>query len=349
MFSSRALPALALALGLLAAVPAGAAAAPAITVEVIIGQPCISGTGPADTAHVAALRTPSGAIRGRFRTRSDESGFWGGCFPFDTTTFINGGDRLRVTAGTTERKLVIPRLEPHVNRMSDVVSGRAAPGTDVDVMIEHRSNFRTSSQHFFPTMTDADGRYRIDTTAEVDLLGGDLVLVLQQQGADSFGALGLVPHMRVSHANNVVSGSVNHGTDLRLELRNADGETKANVTAGPIIFGIFSVAMFRSDGRPAYPVGGDLLVGSFAGDARLRMPFSYLNATASDDVVRGRCMARAPYELWAGRERFTGRTDSTGRLQRDVTNRLNLRKGDELVLNCMYDTGDNWTRTGIAS
>jgi hypothetical protein len=349
MFSSRRILAAALLIGLLVAFPAGAAAAPAITLRVIIGQSCIDGSGPADTPHIATLRTPSGAFRASFRVRSDDTGAWAGCFPFITPTVINGGDRLRIVAGSTVRHLTVPRLEPRINRVGDVISGRAAPGVDVDILVSHRSNFKASSEHPFADQADVNGRYRVDTTAELDLLGGDQVFVVVQQGSDLFGALANVPFMQVSHANNFVLGTVNNGTDLALELYNPNGIRKAVATAGPIVFGFFEVAMFRADGRAAYPLAGDRLIASFSSDARLRLPASSLRGTAVGDVISGRCMADAPYELLAGFERFAGKTGADGRFQRDISNRMNLRKGDELSLTCLYPTGDLWTRTGVAS
>ena len=352
MIRSGRLSRAALVLGLLGAVPSMAAAAPAITVEVFVGDSCMTGTGPSNTAHVVTLRTPGGTVRGSFRTTSDEAGFWGGCFPFATNVSINGGDRLRIVAGSLARSLTVPRLEPRTNRVTDVISGIARPGATVDIVVEHRASFRQASSHEFAVRADAEGRFRVDTTSRVDVLGNDFVVVLYEDGPDAFGALAVAPNMVVGNGSNTVTGSVNNGTDLTLWLRNASGVNKAVVTAGPIMFGFFQVSMFRSDGRAAYAEPGDRLIGSFSSDARVRIPSSFLRGDAGTDVIEGRCMANASYELVAdslvGRfERFTGTTDAEGRVRRDVTSRMNLRRGYELQLTCLYPTGDTWMRTGI--
>lgn len=335
--------------GVALGIPVSVGAANPITVEVIVGQWCVNGTGPRNAEVMAALRTPAGILRDRFLTESDNSGFWGGCFRiFEPSTFINGGDRLRVRVGAKTRLIEIPRLEPTINRVADTIVGSARPFSDVNVSVIHRKTFKKSSEHFYTTTADATGRYRVDTTTDFNLIGGDEVAVLTQPGRDTFGSIAFAPGMQIGHANNVVVGSVNNGTHLNLTVRNREGNKKGDATAGPIFFGFFEVAMFNSGGDAAYPVGNDRVIGSFANDANLRVPVSQLIGSPSDDMVKGRCMANAPYALFARNRAFYGKTDASGRFVRDVGTRMNLRRGDELTLYCMYPTGDIWQRTNLA-
>jgi len=73
-----------------------------ISVQVVIGDNCLSGFGPGRQEVIATLRTPGGDLRGRFQSASDRFGLWGGCFePNEPATFINGGDLLRLLSAIT--------------------------------------------------------------------------------------------------------------------------------------------------------------------------------------------------------------------------------------------------------
>jgi hypothetical protein len=232
------------------------------------------------------------------------------------------------------------------------VEGFAPANSPVQLHVSHRKTFKESVEAVFETTANGSGEYSFDTTGDVNLRGGDQVTVITAEGNDLFGAQVIAPHVNVLHANNVAYGTANNGTDLVLELHDELDNLKADVTAGasPLFFGIslFQVSLFDDDGGAAYPIGGDRLTATLADDADLQIPDSYLNGTPATDVVSGRCMPNAPYVLQARFQVFFGKTNSTGRLTRDVGSRMNLRRGDDLLLSCMYPTGDTWTRTGIA-
>lgn len=330
------------------AAPAAAMAAIPISVVVITGSQCVSGTAPRNSEVVATLRTPDGHVRGRSLTESDDQGAWGVCF----AGAINGGDSLRVVAGGRNRTIAIPRVEPQIDRVNNLIEGMAAPNTPVLAQIAHRKTLKKSALYQLDTISDGSGRYGFDTTAVFNLRGGDAVTVFTQSGNDLFGAIVLAPFIEVLQANNIVVGTANNGTDLVIELRDAHGNLKADVTAGafPLFFGIslFEVSLYDDDGSAVYPIGGDQLTATLASDAILVLPRSALVGAASTDVVSGRCMADASYALNAGIETFYGTTDATGRFTRDVSSRMNLHRGDTLSLTCLYPSGDLWTRTGIA-
>jgi hypothetical protein len=339
---------LAIALGSLLALPASVSAATPISVQVLTGQPCVSGIGPANKKVTATLRTPAGKIRDRVMSESDDVGGWGVCFGlFFPSTNINGGDVLNVVVGARSRTIHIPRLEPMIDRVTNVIEGEADPFAPVDMLISHRNNFKTSEEFGYSTTADGSGHYAVDTTADFNLLGGDAVTVITSNGDDLFGAIALAPFLEIQNANNDVQGTVNRGTQVDLLLTDENAVEKAHVHAGPFLFGIFQVEMYADDGSAAYTDRGDWLTANIATDAALHLPVSSLHGTASDDVITGRCMPNAPYTLNARTQVFFGTTDSTGRLTRDVTSRMNLRRTDHLALACMYPTGDIWLRTGF--
>jgi hypothetical protein len=320
-----------------------------INVEVIVGFSCVSGTGPPRREVIATLQTPQERVRDRLRARTDKFGFWSGCFSlFGPSTNINGGDRLLVEIGTRVRTVRIPRIEPQVDRVQDVIEGRARAHAQVDIAVTHHPDFKTSRDFFFTARANAAGYYRIDTTGTVDLIGWDDVQILVERKGDLFSSIGLVPGMIVAANSNDVSGSVNNGTDVVLRLRDRYGHLKGDATSGPVAFGSFEVSMFYDDGRALYPRSRDRLAASFASDAVMKIPSSLLRGSATEDVVSGNCPPNAPYELIAGRRSFFGTADATGAFSRDVGNRMNLKRGDLLTLYCLFPSGDVWEDIDIA-
>lgn len=349
MFSRRRLSLFVILMGTALAAPLITVGRNPISVQVVIGDNCVSGFGPARQEVIASLRTPDGDLRGRFRSVSDKFGLWGGCFELDEpSTFINGGDHLRIVAGSRSREISIPQLTPKIDRVSDTVQGTTRPHTSVDILIAHRASFRRTQYFSYTKKAGADGRFKIDTSGEFDLIGFDSVTVMADRGDDFFRATALAPGIQIAHGSNFVTGSANNGSRVILLLTDRNRRIKAEVTAGPVQFGLFELSMFKDDGRAAYPTGGDWLFGSFARDAALQMPVSTVNGSARNDRVIGRCTPDAPYMLIVRKRRFFGSTDSNGRLDRDLSFRINVQRGDQLSLYCMFPTGDVWQDVNIA-
>lgn len=78
------------------------------------------------------------------------------------------------------------------------------------------------------------------------------------------------------------------------------------------------------------------------------MPASALRGSALTDRVSARCTPDAPYMLIVRKRRFFGFTDFQGRLARDLSLRVDVRRGDQLSLYCMFPTGDVWQRVNAA-
>jgi hypothetical protein len=330
------------------AAPTAAMAAAPLSVVVVTGSQCVFGTAPKNNEVVATLKTPGGHLRGRVITASDQFGDWSACFSGP----INGGDSLRVVAGTKDRTIVVPRVEPQIDRVANVIEGSAPPNSLVLAEVVHLKTLKKTSTFQFDTMSNGSGHYSFDTTGTVNLRGNDAVTIFTQRGNDIFGAFVIAPFVSVQDANNLVVGNANNGTHLTLELRNSHGGLKANVTAGglPLFFGIslFQVALYDDDGSAAYPIAGDVQTATLASDAVLTMPNSSLNGDADTDIVTGRCMPNVNFSLAAGFEFFYGKTDATGHFTRDVSSKTNLHRGDRVALTCLYPSGDTWARETVA-
>lgn len=333
------------------AAPVAVEAAAPISVQVLVGDTCVSGTGGANRSVSAALKTAAGHGRDSFTTTSDADGQWFGCFSlFLPSTTINGGDILRVTVGGSSRTIVVPRLTPTIDRVANTISGRTAAREQVSVVVTHHPTFSQSrSREFtFDTTADGQGRWSVNTTGTVNLIGADEVTALTFNGSDLFGALTGVPYVLVEHANNALTGITNPSVAARFTLRNGDGATKGMGSTGTSPYPDFTAGLFKPNGDAAYPIGGDRLVSNLASDAKLRIPISELRGDGAMDTVSGRCMANAPYLLLTLNRSYTGRTGADGRFTKSLASRENLRRGDQLRLACMYPTGDIWLRTAYS-
>jgi hypothetical protein len=338
-------------LGSLLGLPSGASAVEPITVSVELGWSCLGGTGPASSAVRVALKTPDGDLRDEALTRTDADGNWAGCFRYDEftglNTYVHAGDKLRVVIGGQARVIIVPDIEPTLGRLADTISGHAPAGSAVDVTILHVNGFSDGGEFHFHRIADDVGRYSVDTTTNVDLRGRDFVAVHVSTSSDHFWTGRYVPYIQVGLANSLVRGVANDGTNVEIVLTDSAGNFKGK-NSGLVVDGEFNRELFREDGSRAYPVDGDWVSGNWASDGRLRMPQSYLVGSPPDDVVTGRCMANARYRLDIEYQSFSGRTDSTGRFSKYVGRRMNLVRGQSLVLYCIYPTGDVWQRSGKA-
>ncbi len=320
-----------------------------ITVEVSVGFSCVTGSGPKRSEVIATLKSAEGDMRDRVVTRTDRFGFWGACFRlFSPSTYINGGDQLKIKIGDEVRRIDVPRLQPQINRVSDVIAGWAFPNSQVDISVTHFRDFRHAKDYFFSAMADARGRYKVDTTKTVDLLGWDSIEVFVARGADLYGALAVVPGMQVAVISNDVVGYANDGTRLRISIRDGHGDLRGAVTAGPFLFGGFEVVMFKKNGQPLYPRANDTLRATLASDAVMKIPASKLRGSAATDTVSGRCPPNAPYQLIVRGRAFNGVTNAKGNFKRNVGARVNVRRGDDLTLYCQFPSGDVWEDLNVA-
>jgi hypothetical protein len=332
------------------AVPGTVSAATPISLQVLVGDVCVSGAGGANKNVTATLRTPGGHKRDSFVTKSDPSGSFGGCFSFALpTNTINGGDLLDVSVGSQSRSLVVPKFIPDVDRVTNVISGKSDPNSAVSVSVAHHRGFKNSDEFDFQTNSDSNGDWYVDTSGTVNVIGGDQVIAITASGNDMFGAITSAPYIVVSHVNDIVQGVANLGNPVSVSLLDGHGAPKGTASISAAPFGTFTVALTDGSGDPAYPVGGDHVGSNVATDATLIVPVSDLHANPATDVVSGRCMANAPYLLIAPFKGYYGHTNATGRFMRDVSAKDNLHRGDQLRLVCLYPTGDIWVRTATVS
>jgi hypothetical protein len=157
-----------------------------ITVEVSVGFSCVTGSGPKRSEVIATLKSEEGDRRDRVISRTDKFGFFGVCFRlFSPSTYINGGDQLKIKIGDAVRRIDVPRLQPQINRVTDVIQGWSFPHSQVDIAVAHHRDFQHVRNYFFSTKADAKGRYKIDTSEKFNLIGWDSVEVRSFRGCRS--------------------------------------------------------------------------------------------------------------------------------------------------------------------
>lgn len=327
-----------LALGVLAGLPAApVSAAPAIRLDILVGFVCVSGQGPADKRHEVTLRTPDGTVRGRSADRSDQHGNFSGCF-FDGSllTLINPGDIVVVRAGAARKRVVVPDVQPRIDRATDVIRGRVAPRGRLRVEVDPD----TGPVRGWSVPIGADGRWRIDTSDDLDLIGGDAVGVTWRVSGDIFRGYGSAPFLEFSPQSNIVFGAGRPGQRVTVEVVR-DGSSVGSA-ATLAAFGSFQGLVETDRGRAVYPRTGDVVTAGIAGGIALAVPRWSISAVGLEDTIRGRCMPDSPYMVEVSRGFNSpavrrGTTDSTGRFVRRSDA---LRKGDTVTLTCTYPGGD---------
>ena len=329
------------------AAPAAAATNQPLGVTATLGTPCVSGTGPASARHVVALLTRQGTFRARFVTRSNTHGEWSGCFPSTLIGGVNGGDKIRMRAGGQERIVAVPNLLPSVDRVDDVIRGRAKPGQTVDFLIIHSPTLATSEISSHSATAGSNRRYTLDLSGEVDLLGNDLVFASVSTARDNFTALAFVPFVAIEFRSQRLIGATAPDTNLRFVLASADAAVKADRGASSIILGLFIAELYDDEGFAVYPEPGDWLSSTLASDATLEIPISELRARAWNDQVAGRCMPNSEYRIDTPNGSVTGMTSASGAFSRDLSGQINIRRGDNVTVTCRYETGDLFVRTMV--
>lgn len=335
--------------GMLACIVLGVALTPqaahagihTFTFQLDLGDPCFSGHGHEDARHSVSLLTPDGHIRDQLVVRSRGDRFRA-CFALD----MNPNDRLRVRSQGDRRTFRIPDIKPFVDRTTDKVKGRAPAGTEVMLMLADDNDLVRT------VVADDDGWYRTDFTSKWDIRGTDPVIARWQHEGDEVLAVQITPFVIFNLVDDVVHGAANRGADVSIELLNRDGLPRGDARGEPDQGGQFETFFRDPAGTPVYPRRGDRIVApAIASDVDLLVPAMSIRPDLEADVVRARCAPDARFFMLIQEEvnvlLLHGRADGTGRLEKFVGDRLDIRRGTNITLQCQYPTGDvieRWLR-----
>lgn len=259
---------------------------------------------------------------------------------------ILGNDRLVVEAEGQRGAFVVPDIQPRIDRVTDEVTGRAKPGTTVQLDLAHSDGFGQAISYPLDAQADGNGHYSADFSGISEIIGGDNVGAFWTNGHDAVtSSSSVTPFINYGAVSSTVVGAANRGDDVRIDLLSPGGGVRAVAHAGsPTVFPFFEAAFIDADGSHTYPVAGDRIVGSIAGDLELLVSRVSVHGDTAADRVWGRCMPASPYLFRAvgdtGEEIAfrTGTTDAEGRFSRQVP--FDLQRSHFLTLTCRFETGD---------
>ncbi len=347
------LAAIVAALVLVALIPSQAAAATRpITFDLVLGYSCFWGRASDNATVNYTLRDSSGVLVIGGQTTSDESGYWSADCPTDGRS-IRPGDRLRAADGNSVRKFVIPELTLILNRVTNVIRGRAPAGTQVEV------------EYLYPSIPVPD----IVSTTKTINVGSDGVWsfrpkrdIIGGHGASLFwgSAAGhtiyldaAAPMVVVTIGRATFSGIGRVLSQATVTLR--DGLTSAvKGTGGTTVDGRGQFAgVLRSAGVRVPVQAGDRIISNVARDADFIVPDIEATGDPAAETVSGRCHDTGDYaghaQVQVYRNGFqrgwtTFNTEPDGVFMVDVTdafpNSSVIKHGDQLLVRCRQVTGD---------
>lgn len=279
--------ALAVAL-LIPAIPAHAA--PAFTWNSLLRGSCGSGTAPKAANLTIILRSSAGKELDRTSTiASADTGAFAVCF---TKAEVAPGRTITIKSGPAGRTITVPRVTLGVNRVTDVISGRAPAGMNIaigytDVAVDGEFPYPG-----LPRKADAQGRYLLDYTNRADIRGGDTVnVVATTGGGDTFSLTVPVAGM-ILRPRGGASADVTGAEDatVTLRLRTKAGTLLASASRF-LRAGTTGQMTLRKNGMAVTPAAGQVVTGTFASDARMIIPSPAIEADAGIEAVAGTCFA----------------------------------------------------------
>jgi len=326
-----------------------ASAAATFTFSMDINSSCVSGTGPASTAHTISLLSAGGDLLWRDWDTSDTYGNWYACFDRP----IVPGDKVRAATGSGSRTVTVPNLTARANRVTDVVNGHAPAGAALNIYVYHYTALGGSSTSFvWGVFANGSGDYSFDFTPLVNAKGGDYGYTRYTSGSDTFEANFDFPYMEVARGSAEVSGALNYGQSATLTLKSSTNAVRGTALVVGDNGNGFDGAFTTAGGSSVRARMTDKVTGGFASDADITIPDIAVSAVASTDVVSGQCMANASYALYVRKNDYSdsdtryGTTNASGQFSVDVTSTVNLASRDWLSLTCRYPSGD---RVGVES
>lgn len=334
----------------------GVSAAPTVAAgagyrfHVYLPSSCVDGYGPPSTAFSLKVTDPDGKPMQMKAGNTDSNGLFDICFKRE----IDAGDTLYANDGLNHRTFKVPFLTASINRVSDVVRGRAPAGKTLGITGYHNPGLICCG-FSFPQVTvkaDKTGHFRRDLSSTVDLLGNDFVDVEYATPAgDIIHRTGYAPYFSVTVGDLSIGGIVTRGALVSFTERGKTGTLKGSARAiGQTSNGMFTTKLTNGFGAAVFVRTGDVATASFASDAKITVPPMALTGTQSTDVVSGKCRPSVPFLAYAsnavgnGYSYQGGTTAADGTLSADMSSgqyaSFDLQSGDIIRLTCKSPAGD---------
>src|SRR4051794_30429945 len=335
-----------------AALMVGALAAPVLgaqrplTMDVLIGDFCVQGTAKPDTVIKIMIKDSAGNSKGHEAFMSEDDGFWSGCVDFFSDGFTTG-DSIRVTDYDTDQHLnyTIPRMTMSVNRVTDVVSGKAPAGMHMQL---EAADFNTPLFGKDPydivknVTANGSGEYSHDFGNDgADLMTGAF-LELSASGAGgtvTVHRIMNVPGLYVLFGHSDFQGYMPPYFPIGVTLKVGGNEVASGHAVGDAS-GTYSGKFIDADGEQYHVIGGEALKAPKLGIS-WTVPHIDGNVNRQTDVVSGTCFPNAVWAVIAGFGGFAnGTTGADGTFSIDMSDQTDIVKGDQVAIGCFTNAGD---------
>lgn len=340
--------------GLAAAIigPAPAAAGNSVfsTVSVGLYESSAWGWGPANTNLKVTLRGAEGDYQGHFFVESDGGGYWEGRFWGD----VQAADTVTVkeTSGTSSRTVTVQPLTYSINRVTDVISGKSVPNSNVDIYVRGCQDDwdDCDGEVDITRPTNGLGKFSFDTTSIYNLRGQDGVELRwdSNQGDEVYRWLD-VPYQGAFVGSNDSWGVSKPRQEVTAWLFNSQGTQKAKFRHRGDIWDGDWYGAFANDGRAVNIRAGDFVGSDIASDALFQIVNTNASFDTGNDTVSGKCFNNKVFTLFV--QRRDGSNDSTytggtangnGNFTVNLmnSNGWDLQSGDLVDIRCRTAKGD---------
>jgi len=335
-----------------ALVSLGAFASPAlgaprpITMDVLIGDSCVSGFAKPGTVVKVTIKDPSGNVVGTDAMLSGSDGSWFGCEGIFADA-LAAGNRIKVFDYDTNQTLnyTIPRITLSVNRVTNVVSGHAPAGMRLTLEAAdfNAPLFGQDPYDVVKHLTvGAAGTYSHNFSNDgVDLMAG-AQLEVRTRTADRAVTTRrdlVVPGLFVNIDQASFGGYMQPFQHLGIKLT-INGAKVATGDGVGDFSGQVQSEFVDALGEPYRLKGGEMLTAP-ALAISFTVPKIAGAVDKATDRVSGTCFRNGAYVVLAGDLGFAnGTAGVAGHFSVDMSEQMDLRRGDEVLIACFTRTGD---------
>ncbi|MEP7379064.1 MAG: hypothetical protein ABI725_09145 [Chloroflexota bacterium] len=331
----------------------GVMAAPRpLTVSVLIGDTCVTGTARKNSFVKVVVRDPAGHVILREAGDTGTYGEWQVCgygYP------ILAGAKVRATVFETgqSRHFTVPKLTIDTDRVSEVVSGKAPAGSKVtlEVSTSGASVVGLPEYDFFQhVVTAGNGTYSHDFSSDgIDLIGGTAAIATWQSGS---GAVKVwrqtyVPGLAVAIGESRFSGVFKPNAHLGMVVsHNSNQVATGDAVADPFYGGQIAGEFVDADTEPYAIQPGDLIEAPGLGsDGTFTVPKVAGTVNLATDRVSGTCFANGMYLVYVVGPQYEvgfdfGVAAPNGSFTADLSYQLNIKKGFSVEIGCYTSNAD---------
>jgi hypothetical protein len=333
---------------LLTAWAPGALAAPRpLSVNLSIGDSCVTGLARKNSFVKVVVRDPSGFVKLRQAADTGSYGEWQACgFSYPIVT----GDTIKATVFETgqSRSFVVPKLTIDTDRVSEVVSGKAPAGSHLTLEVSTSGASVVGLPDYDETRSlvgAGNGTYSYDfSTDYIDLIGGALATVTWQSAGGNVQVQRqtYVAGLSVTLGEAQFSGAFKPNAHLGIVVKhNGTQVATGDAVADPFYGGEISGHFVDSDTEPyAIQAGDRINAPGLGADGTFIVPDINGQANLATDHVSGTCFANGRWvvvvtdpDLFQFGFDF-GTAGANGKFNSDLSGQLNIKKGFTVQIGC---------------